>query len=61
MYVVKTGSTPTQITFECPRCGCIFTANRGEYRYRKSEQLIMYYACRCPECRFVCEKDEEDE
>ena len=35
--------------FECPDCGCIFEADKGEYQCG-SQYNQEYYSCKCPTC-----------
>ena len=41
--------------FECKACGCIFEANRGEYRASSNMEVMVgvlpAYKCACPTCR----------
>lgn len=42
--------------FECEKCGCIFEANRAEYR-SGMQYNIDYYYCRCPTCNTTVYKE----
>ena len=39
------------IEFNCDKCGCIFTADKDDYKY-KSDQIeeISWYQIKCPYC-----------
>lgn len=37
-------------TFECDECGCIFEANKDEYKYGEQYNETYYY-CVCPCCQ----------
>lgn len=56
MKIIKQGIEQTKAKrFECAKCGCIFEANKDEYRFtdvigQLHDNLPAYY-CRCPNCR----------
>ena len=56
MTIVKNGKIPsTIICFECEYCGCLFEADKGEYKY-SSQMEVMHdglgaYKCECPCCK----------
>lgn len=35
--------------FECKRCGCVFKADKGEYKVG-SHYNDIYFLCTCPTC-----------
>lgn len=37
--------------FECKICGCIFEADKGEYRGEEGCGFCYYYYAKCPCCR----------
>lgn len=37
-------------TFFCRNCGCIFKADKGDYR-SDSQYNSIYYFCACPYCK----------
>lgn len=37
--------------FECDFCGCVFEANRGEYKSASQYNCIDYF-CKCPCCGY---------
>ena len=48
-------------TFECPVCGCKFTASYTEYKAQQSVTAVTFY-CKCPTCSFsALESTEEAE
>jgi len=57
MKIIKPGDkTRLQQTkrFLCEDCGCIFEANKGEYRFDNDRNIITCI-CTCPECnRYWC-------
>ena len=44
--------------FECSACGCVFEAERGEYKYDYSQREDYgWYEIQCPTCtRWVTQK-----
>lgn len=36
-------------SFTCKECGCVFEADKTEYR-SESQYNEEYYACKCPTC-----------
>lgn len=61
MEIIKKGNINAikgSIPFECERCGCIFKADKDEYKtmFDYSDNLI--YLCHCPTCRFVVYETE---
>ena len=56
MKIIKEGIVdPVTKRFECKACGCIFEANRGEYRASSNMEIMVgvlpAYKCACPTCR----------
>jgi rubredoxin len=57
MKVIKQGKTKEELKailnatkrFECKTCGCIFEADKGEYK-SEDVQRYTYYYCECPNC-----------
>lgn len=50
MKIIKHGVQKEDITkrmFSCDSCGCLFNANRSEY---KLEEKRVCATCKCPEC-----------
>lgn len=48
--------------FTCVYCGCVFEANKNEYKYiqRKcGKNDYVYYQCQCPYCGFFVESESE--
>lgn len=35
--------------FKCERCGCIFEADKGEYKFVSQYNEVSYF-CKCPCC-----------
>ena len=56
MNIIKDGTiTVPIIRFECNNCGCVFEADKGEYKY-SSQMEVMHdglgaYKCECPCCK----------
>lgn len=44
--------------FECPKCGCVFEADKEEYQHHASWRNIDVYACKCPTCDGKCYLEE---
>lgn len=64
MKIIKEGSMPnTTKRFKCSICGCIFEANKGEYRASSwwevnlSISPLPAYKCACPTCRHIVYAD----
>lgn len=56
MRIIKHGN-PNKIVFECPWCGCIFKACKGEYTvYSSQSGLKTWAAIECPDCKGIAEK-----
>lgn len=36
--------------FECDNCGCVFVANKNEYRYIGNQREGDAWRCNCPYC-----------
>ena len=51
MKVITHGTKPdeTVLRFTCWRCGCVFDADKGEYKPQGSRNEITF-SCNCPEC-----------
>lgn len=41
--------------FRCSACGCIFKADKSEYKIEVDENLVVHY-CKCPECLHLAYK-----
>lgn len=53
MKIIKQGNLEKlkQIKrFKCDNCGCVFEAEKDEYRYVCSSRNEDYYSCICPYC-----------
>lgn len=53
MKVIKSGDierTKKIKTFECEKCGCVFQANKNEYKTGEQYNEVYYY-CKCPTCK----------
>ena len=44
-------------TFTCRECGCVFEANKGEYK-SGMQYNEEYYYCQCPTCNRTAYSDE---
>lgn len=54
MKIIKHGSPLlTTKRFKCDMCGCVFEADKDEYKvgFWRNETL---YSCQCPECGDTC-------
>lgn len=57
MKIIKEGKTKEELEkilkhtkrFECKTCGCIFEANKDEYKHEVDWVYSNYY-CKCPNC-----------
>ena len=53
MKIIKKGSYEKKTLkikrFECEHCGCIFEANKTEYK-ESIQYNRAYYYCNCPQC-----------
>lgn len=52
MIIIKKGDIQKMkkiVRFECRNCGCIFEAEKGEYKI-DSQYNDEYYSCECPFC-----------
>lgn len=63
MKIIKHGKPPkvksTVKRFKCENCGCVFEADRGEYRC-SSQYNEYYFYCECPECKCGSTKEDND-
>lgn len=53
MKIIKKGNLekPKQIKrFQCDNCGCVFEAEKGEYKYVVATRNEEFYICECPYC-----------
>ena len=51
MRIIKAGRPKRAIArFECRECGCVFEAERCEYRIETDYRNGHYYVCPCPTC-----------
>lgn len=52
MKIIKEGTIPsTTKRFTCPKCGCIFECESGEYRNHTNWCNTAYYVSICPTCK----------
>ena len=56
MRIIKEGKVDSEPKrFECKACGCIFEADKGEYRKSSNMEVMVgvlpAYKCACPTCR----------
>ena len=54
MRIIKNGNLekPKQIKrFKCDNCGCVFEAEKGEYKYMLLPRNDVIYGCECPYCQ----------
>lgn len=60
MKVIKQGKNKEELKaifnetkrFECMTCGCVFEADKGEYKHSSScRNEDVYYYCECPNCK----------
>lgn len=50
------------IEFKCKLCGCVFQAEKGEYKYQYSQRDdASWYEAKCPLCGYLCIKTETSE
>lgn len=57
MKIIKQGKSKEELKtilnktkrFECKTCGCIFEADKGEYKFEEDYICSTYY-CKCPNC-----------
>lgn len=52
MKIIKNGNKNLlSVTkrFKCEKCGCIFEANKNEYK-AGTQYNDTYYHCKCPQC-----------
>lgn len=57
MKIIKKGKSKEELEailkvtkrFECKTCGCVFEADKGEYKYMDDGIYSEYY-CKCPNC-----------
>lgn len=51
MEILKPGKIPdTRKDFQCSDCGCVFCAEKGEWKAKTGEYQSVDYACTCPCC-----------
>lgn len=51
MEIIKPGVKPeTSKILECPKCRCIFKAEKGEYKYACGEYQSVEVHAECPFC-----------
>ena len=54
MKIIKKGNLTKEVRFECPDCGCIFIADKGEWTYPGyRDDQDADYICTCPTCKMV--------
>ncbi len=62
MKIVKNGIRYGQdVEFSCDHCGCVFIANKYEYRREFSTRNELFFRSICPQCERPCIIAEEDE
>lgn len=49
--IIKPGKKPETFRFECPDCGCVFEADRGDYEKGYSMGIGSYLRIYCPVCK----------
>lgn len=56
MEIIKEGKIPdTRRDFRCSYCGCMFRAEKGEWKAQQGEYQTIDYVCGCPCCgKTVC-------
>lgn len=55
--IIKPGMRPeTTERFECPRCGCVFMTDRGDYELAYSLLNGYYLKIDCPCCGYIIRK-----
>ena len=62
MEIIQKGDTKRLLKikrFTCKECGCVFEANKTEYKYG-SQYNEGYYYCNCPCCGNKVYKDERE-
>ncbi len=51
MEILKDGKIPdTRKDFRCSDCGCVFRAEKGEWKAHTGEYQSVDYVCTCPCC-----------
>lgn len=45
------------VRFTCKRCGCVFEAEKNEYK-TSTQYNETYYICKCPFCHNQCSRNE---
>lgn len=51
MEILKDGKIPdTRKDFSCFDCGCVFRAEKGEWKAHPGEYQSVDYVCTCPCC-----------
>jgi hypothetical protein len=52
MKIIQEGKIPTFIkTFKCRYCGCVFEAEKNEYKVEHSQYSEVEYIAECPCCK----------
>ena len=67
MRIIKEGNKPdidTERFFECRYCGCMFYANKDEYKWVwtdrfKGEPIVFLFNAVCPCCKMIASSDEK--
>ena len=65
MTIIKQGNldwSKKPVRFECPDCGCIFDAIKGEYRSADAMEALhdgIDYVCGCPWCGHTVYRDRQ--
>lgn len=58
MKILKQGKSKEEVErifkqvrqFECPTCGCVFEADKTEYKYHCCQKEGDWWECNCPNC-----------
>ena len=47
--------------FKCKACGCVFEADKGEYKFQYSQREdLEWYEIRCPTCQRWVQQKKDD-
>lgn len=53
MKIIQHGRTEPKFStikrFKCDSCGCVFDADKGEYKAGQ-QYNDLFYQCKCPDC-----------
>lgn len=66
MKIIKNGVIPNKDEtkrFVCSECGCVFKANKGEYKkcLYWGQVLLSGFTCKCPTCGEYVRESEDAE